>query len=105
MKRIVTKGQHTQGPWTVGSLDSNGWPIKPLIKAYYDDRRRPMAHVNSYVNPTHAATALADAKLIASAPEMLEALELADAALSGADVDMHVVRTKVRCAMMKARGQ
>ena len=36
--------------------------------------------------------------------ELLEALELADAALSGANMDMKVVERKVKDAIAKARG-
>ena len=36
--------------------------------------------------------------------ELLEALKLADAALSGANMDMRVVERKVRAAIAKAEG-
>ena len=36
--------------------------------------------------------------------ELLEALELADAALSGANMDMKVVERKVKAAIAKVRG-
>jgi predicted nuclease with TOPRIM domain len=38
-------------------------------------------------------------------PDLLEALELADAALSGANMNMTVVARKVRAAIAKARGE
>ena len=47
----------------------------------------------------------ADAHLIAAAPELYEALELADAALSGARMNMNVVQGKVTAALAKARGE
>ena len=37
--------------------------------------------------------------------ELLEALELADAALSGANMDMKAVERKVKAAIAKARGE
>jgi hypothetical protein len=46
----------------------------------------------------------ADAKLIASAPQMLEALLLADAMLSGANMNASVVEKKVRSAIAAATG-
>jgi hypothetical protein len=45
-----------------------------------------------------------DANLIAAAPELLEALELADAMLSGGNMHSGVVKNKVRAALAKARG-
>ena len=45
-----------------------------------------------------------DALLIAAAPELLEALKLADAALSGANMNMKVVQRKVMEAIAKAEG-
>lgn len=45
------------------------------------------------------------AQLLASAPDLLEALELADAALSGANMNMNVVERKVKAAIARARGE
>lgn len=42
---------------------------------------------------------------IAAAPDLLEALELADAMLSGANMNASVVERKVRAAIAKARGE
>lgn len=47
----------------------------------------------------------ADAQLIAAAPELLEALKLADAALEGANMNMDVVKRKVKAAIAKAEGK
>jgi len=46
----------------------------------------------------------ADAQLIVAAPDMHEALELADALLSGANMNRKVVERKVREALAKVRG-
>jgi hypothetical protein len=46
----------------------------------------------------------ANARLIAAAPELLEALQLADAMLSGANMNASVVERKVRAAIAKATG-
>ncbi len=39
-----------------------------------------------------------------AAPDMLEALKLADAALSGANMNMRVVERKIKAAIAKATG-
>jgi hypothetical protein len=46
-----------------------------------------------------------DWTLAAAAPDLLEALELADAMLSGANMNASVVERKVRAAIAKARGE
>lgn len=47
----------------------------------------------------------ADGALMQAAPLLLEALELADAVLRGANMDRRVVERKVTAAIAKARGQ
>jgi len=56
------------------------------------------------VYPEVAEEERANARLIAAAPDLLEALQMADAALSGANMDMKVVERKARAAIAKALG-
>lgn len=49
--------------------------------------------------------AIANATLMAAAPDLLEALELADATLRGANMNRDVVERKVSAALDKARGK
>jgi hypothetical protein len=66
-----------------------------MAACIYDDYPSP---------PEGTDTMLANARLIASAPDLLEALELADAALSGANVNMKALERKTRAAIAKAKG-
>lgn len=45
----------------------------------------------------------ADVRLIAAAPDLFEALELADATLRGANMNRNVVERKIAAALTKAR--
>ena len=45
-----------------------------------------------------------DASLIAAAPDILEALALADCLLSGANMNRKVIKQKVKAAIAKAKG-
>lgn len=90
--------QHTPGPWTV------------LTTA---DKSRVVANARAGEGWTIAILRQGDtpewaanARLIAAAPDLLEALEAADAVLSGRVRDLNYqVRDKVRAAIAKARGE
>jgi hypothetical protein len=45
-----------------------------------------------------------NARLIAAAPDLLEALKMADAALRGANMNMAVMQRKIEAAIAKAKG-
>lgn len=80
-------GKHTEGPWKRVGTEV----YFPNILGGFSLARCPDAEGN--------------AALCSAAPELLEALELADAALSGANMDMKVVERKVKAAIAKARGE
>lgn len=95
--------QHTPGPWEWDDMrtklvghkgakvlqDGEGmWDLCSCV-AVVDDK------------PERARS---NARLIAAAPDLLEALKLADAMLSGANMNANVVEQKVRAAIAKATG-
>jgi|APGre2960657373_1045057.scaffolds.fasta_scaffold178160_2 hypothetical protein len=70
--------------------------------------------IGSLCAPCHAfittgvgkySQAYRNAILIAEVPELLEALQLADALLSGANMNVSVVEKKVKSAIAKATGE
>lgn len=96
--------QHTPGPWEWDDMrtklvghkgakvlqDGEGmWDLCSCV-AVVDDK------------PERARS---NARLIAAAPDLLEALKLADAMLSGANMNANVVEQKVRAAIAKATGE
>jgi hypothetical protein len=79
----------TKGPWKYNPKTSQVYAASQICKIWQfgDGEGKANAH------------------LIAAAPELYEALELADAALSGANMNMNVVERKVKAALAKARGE
>ena len=65
--------KHTPGPWIVEARHQNNLPNKYLIWAWEADRTLISSRVMGETN----------AKLIAAAPDLLEALELAQGYLEG----------------------
>lgn len=95
-------GKPTPGPWRVladeqimGRPISGRWAVEAdgayiCLDPEWDDE----CYAESFAN----------ARLIAAAPELLEALELADAMLRGANMNTKRVERKVRSAIAKAKG-
>ena len=99
----MSEGKYTPGPWTVNEyrevLDAQG---RTICRVYLDGDRKPVA------------TAKANARLMAAAPELLEALEATTAWIvelaasgdagiwDGEDMDEVIA---ARAAIAKARGQ
>ena len=92
--------KHTPAPWTVSELDARG-----EVSEYYIFIEPGVAVIERKVETRNEGRDMANARLIAAAPAMLEALELADAMLSGANMNAKVVERKVRGALSAARGE
>jgi len=92
----------TKGPWIVSK--TSGMEIF-INHCHENSKRVPgyFAEVRRFTTDHEQVDA--NAHLIAAAPELFEALELADAALSGANMNIDVVRKKVRAALAKALGE
>jgi hypothetical protein len=85
--RWVANDQHSgSNPWRIETEEgvlNDGWIIADLL----------------------GPDAEANARLIEAAPDLLEALELADATLRGANMNRNAVERKVSAALTKARGE
>lgn len=105
----MSKQQHTHGPWFSDS-EGNIWRRDP--KDLYQNGggvagERPLATVHKGWNHPGAVgyPLEANACLIASAPELLEALEMLETTCElGLDYD-HAIRQVARAAIAKARGE
>ena len=85
--------KHTPGPWFVDASRQEGLAIR------HDSKM--ICQIPGY----GVGTRIDDARLIAAAPELLEALKLADAMLSGSNMNAKAVEKKVRAAIAKATGE
>lgn len=105
--------KHTAGRWQYLDksgrfIDSKGWEVENYHCDDYSfvpvtDGKDVVALV---VTKGDDEKTLADnAKLIAAAPELLEALELADSLLAGANMNKDLVEKKVKAAIAKVRGE
>jgi len=95
--------QYTPGPW-IGAGPSFGAPRMQYtteIIAERDDEDECETICELPIKGLDAEQE-ANARLIAAAPDLLEALKLADALLSGANMNMAVVQKKVQAAIAKA---
>ena len=87
--------KHTPGPWSWGTD-----PMENICDITLDIDATGYSILRCCVKPLEP-----NARLIAAAPELLEALELAHAMLSGANMNANVVEQKVRAAIAKATGK
>ena len=88
--------KHTPGPWAQAMYS-------PADVVTGEDKI--IATARGGLNGITRDEAVANARLIAAAPDLLEALKLADAMLSGANMNASVVEKKVRAAIAKAEGK
>lgn len=92
------KNEHTPGPWKFGHLGTEAFWIGP------DYNQTPVAHVDHDMEYARD-NSRANARLIAAAPELLEALEnLANAASATPGFASPMFLKDARAAIAKARG-
>ncbi len=93
--------KHTPGPWTQwAALSSDIYNIR-----YIDgDNSEPVATIRHPVN-MHQSEALANARLIAAAPELLEACEAVLSALNSHQAYDKDMRPLLRSVITKAKGE
>jgi hypothetical protein len=101
----MDKPQFTPGPW-VGTIHGNSEMGDTFHLGPEGDEYAGVAFtiLEGALVQADDAENEANARLIAAAPELYEALELADATLRGANMDRSVVERKVAAALAKARG-
>lgn len=83
--------KHTPGPWFINGTLGHAVCVVAQVRIAAD--KLPDSNTD------------ADSRLIAAAPDLLEALKLADAMLSGANMNEKTVEQKVRAAIAKATGE
>lgn len=99
--------KHTPGPWLVAT--SNSW--RRIVSQHGDVVCAPCNQPDGHPDLTfpNGGAEGSDARLIASAPELLEALNLAELFMSGFEGDSMQVEIegqlrKIRAAIAKATG-
>jgi len=104
------QAEHTPGPWKLDEIDPSGL-MKPIFIESGDATICAMAaflEPNSHVDPKEA---MANARLIAAAPDMLKALKLCKhqiqeiASQAGHDPGVYKAYTMVEDAIAKAEGE
>lgn len=105
--------KHTPGPWNINAL-SRKMTITGNVHQVTDDKRFPTAFVPAWDAPAKGEIdgteeALANARLIAAAPELLEAAKaaLASSSLSESEpggINILAVEAMLRASIAKATG-
>ena len=99
--------KHTPGPWDVSYRLGCPGAVKGGVTRDYarGSGKDQLFTVHSPQDDNGGDDAWhANARLIAAAPELLMALKLADALLSGANMNRAVVEREVRAAIAKGEG-
>ena len=93
--------KHTQGQWVITSVNPNTTKIGHGFET-----------IATITHPHWDEQTKANSRLIASAPDLLEALETVDNLLAtrfwlagGSEIDWHRVRQDIQQAIAKARGE
>ena len=101
--------KYTPGPWAINTAGSAkaGQPFKVTeIYVYAPDTQDDVAICADVIDPVTQAPSEANARLIAAAPELLEALVMALESLDAAEVPQEWdCRKSVRSAIAKATGE
>jgi hypothetical protein len=98
--------KHTPGPWYVGAQNDMLYILdrKPAASNDYPNHeRKGLTCIARVYDPTLDASE-ANARLMAAAPEMFEALLCADCALAGS-VPLQTAKTVIANAIAKAEGR
>lgn len=103
----MSNTKHTPGPWYL-DIDKTGgnWDYNIRQKTNLG-KGRQIAELNPHVNPfKNGESVESNAALIAAAPDLLEALKLAESALEGRDSEGQEYAAKqARAAIAKAEGR
>ena len=92
---MSSSNQHTPGPWRIGKAVNGNW-----IEAAH--AAQPVSIARTFYEGVGAATEDANARLIAAAPELLEALEGLLANLTEGDFISETRIDAARAAIAKA---
>jgi hypothetical protein len=110
MERIMSEIKHTPGPWTYSRWDEHGYTRFYIAQQegapYTPDYSDVASMVTETVSGERIAVQEANARLIAAAPELLEALRLCydHCRLYFPEVEHNNVGEAVRSALAKATG-
>lgn len=94
---MKTESQHTPGPWKTMPMDGGGISINQIESEHYNDLSVAGCYGNYEVNEANAA-------LIASAPDMLQALEDARITIQAFLPDAWATLQVIDSAINKAKG-
>ena len=102
----MSKTDHTPGPWRIGFLDGSGASFEDsvyILAGHNGDEHSIVRGGRDDWNVPRGITNEANARLIASAPEMLVALEQAEQQLDYGQIDHAMIY--IRAAIAKATGR
>jgi hypothetical protein len=103
----VTENEHTPGPWKVGSSTPDGSRVVAIAPIAWCGANSSFSAASQSIS---AKQALANARLIAASPDLLEALEMVrdaddDCKMDGLPTIPGPARARIDAAIAKAKGQ